>query len=300
MSNPFEENSGPRYGNAYESTPAPTLGGAGSPALPPRNKPPTDTNNSPYGTQRMPSPSNYHQTSLPTSTNAWQESNKTLDEDRNAWSPPPQPQSAYQYTGTAYGNTASTANAYSPTTPNNNNPVSPTLDNTSKIEAPMSVSDNEATYNSKPTGKFSKIRFFIRIALVVAGIGHLGFAAGASPATGEDVPFDSSACFYYLFAVAVLSIIYSAYHVGYYLFRRLGKAEKMKRTILILCDLLFTLLWGIGIIVEIAKFTCKPGQYNKWCDFYNTSIFFGFLSFVLYIVTLGWDAVGGCLNRKKK
>ncbi|KAI9275036.1 hypothetical protein EDC94DRAFT_509120 [Helicostylum pulchrum] len=148
----------------------------------------------------MPSPSDYHQTSIPTSTNAWQESNKTLEEDRNAWSPSPQPQSAYQYTGTAYGNTASTANAYSPTT-TNNNPVSPTLENTSKIEAPMTVSDNEATYNSKPSGKFSKIRFFIRLGLVVAGIGHLGFAAGASPATGEDVPFDSKACFYYLFAV---------------------------------------------------------------------------------------------------
>lgn len=93
--------------------------------------------------------------------------------------------------------------------------------------------------------------------------------------------------------------MYSAYHIGFFFFRRFGKTEKMKRTILILCDLLMTLLWGIGIIVEIAKYSCKPGQYSGWCNFYNTSIFFGFLSFVLYIVMLGWDAVGGCLNRKK-
>lgn len=73
----------------------------------------------------------------------------------------------------------------------------------------------------------------------------------------------------------------------------------MKRVILILCDLLMALLWGIGIIVEIAKYNCPPGQHNGWCNFYNTSIFFGFVSFVLYVVTLGWDVVGACLNRKK-
>lgn len=183
MSNPFDEDlNGPRFGNAYDNTPIssppPTLGGVGSPALPPRHKPQPPANvasNSPYGTQRMPSPSDYHQTSL--TTNAWQESNKTLEEDRNAWSPSPQPQNAYQYTGTQYGNTSATENAYSP------QPASATLnEHSNKIETPMAISDNEATYNNKHTSSFySKIRFFIRIALFIAGIGHLGFAAGASP-----------------------------------------------------------------------------------------------------------------------
>jgi hypothetical protein len=72
----------------------------------------------------------------------------------------------------------------------------------------------------------------------------------------------------------------------------------MKRVILILCDLLMGLLWGIGIIVEIAKFRCPVGGYNHWCDFYNTSIFFGFVSFVLYVVMIGWDALGACKSRK--
>jgi hypothetical protein len=189
MSNPFEENNnGPRYGNAYESSsvssPPPTFGG--SPALPPRNKPQVTTDvsntNSPYGTQRMPSPSDYNHTTT-TTTNAWQESNKTLDEDRNAWSPSPQPQNAYQYSGTPYGNTANTENAYSP------QPASATLNTNSnehsnKIESPMTVSDNDVTYNSHASSLPSKIRLLIRTVLFVFGIGHLGFAAGASPVSG--------------------------------------------------------------------------------------------------------------------
>lgn len=172
--NPFETNTseGPRYGNAYENTPPPSA----SPALPPRNKP--TATSSPYGTQRMPSPSNYHQPPVAaTHQNAWQESNKTLDEDRSAYSPSPQPQNAYQYTGTQYGNTSTTANAYSP------QPASATLnEHNHKIEAPMTVSDNEATYNTtSKAGLPSKIRFLIRVILFIAGIGHLGFAAGASP-----------------------------------------------------------------------------------------------------------------------
>lgn len=173
--NPFETNNtsdGPRYGNAYENTPPPA---AASPALPPRSNPATA--GSPYGTQRMPSPSDYHQPPVATHHNAWQESNKTLDEDRSAYSPSPQPQNAYQYTGTQYGNTSTTGNAYSP------QPASATLnEHNHKIEAPMTVSDNEATYNtSSKAGLPSKIRFLIRVILFIAGIGHLGFAAGASP-----------------------------------------------------------------------------------------------------------------------
>jgi hypothetical protein len=184
MSNPFEDSSsqnpwsnnggnsqGPRYGNAYDTTnntthiPPPVLS---SPALPPRN--PT----SPYGTQRMPSPSDYNHTNQPV-VNAWQESNKTLDEgNRNAWSPSPQPPAnAYQYTGTAYGNSPTISNAYSPQTAD----VEP---NTShKIETPMSVVDDTTT--NKRAGLPSKIRILLRLVLFIAAIGHLGFAAGASP-----------------------------------------------------------------------------------------------------------------------
>ncbi|KAI9321049.1 hypothetical protein BX666DRAFT_1913962 [Dichotomocladium elegans] len=34
-------------------------------------------------------------------------------------------------------------------------------------------------------------------------------------------------------------------------------------------DLLLAILWGIGSIVEIAMYRCRPGDYHHWCDFYN-------------------------------
>lgn len=196
MSNPFEENnSGPKYGNAYEnssvSSPPPIFNGTSSPALPPRNKPQQQvtTNNSPYGTQRMPSPSDYHTTTTATTTNAWQESNKTLDEDRNAWSPSPQPQNAYQYSGTAYGNSPQPASATLNTTNENSN----------KIEAPMTVSDNDVTYNTSQASSLpSKIRWIIRIVLFVFGVGHLGFAAGASPVSFVVVYHILTLCLFFI------------------------------------------------------------------------------------------------------
>jgi hypothetical protein len=167
MSNPFEQNSnpwsssnepsGPVYGNAYEDTNKVT-----SPALPPRAQPA-----SPYGTQRMPSPSDYQQ---PTA-NAWQESNKTLDEG----SPSPQPQNAYQYTGTAYGNPASPTNAYSPQPTHTPTPMHVSDDNNNKKNE--TIETDSISKNSRP----SRIRLLMRFILFVFAVGHLGFAAGASP-----------------------------------------------------------------------------------------------------------------------
>ncbi|KAL9550692.1 hypothetical protein PS6_005403 [Mucor atramentarius] len=278
MSNPFEEsapnqnpwsnantNNGPIYGNAYEST---NISSA-SPALPPR-KPANNTASSPYGTQRMPSPSDYSN-NTPV-VNAWQESNKTLDEQDFGRNSPQQPVNAYQYAGTAYGNTSTPATAYSPQPAHNT-----TAANATKIESPMTVTDSPTAVNRGDLP--SKIRLLLRVVLFISAVGHLGFAAGASP--------------------AIMSIIYSGYHIIFYFFRRFGKADKMKRVILIMCDLLMALLWGIGIIVEIAKYNCPPGQHSGWCNFYNTSIFFGFISFVIYVVLLGWDAFGGLCGGKR-
>lgn len=181
MSNPFEEPSsnqnpwsspsansnGPLYGNAYEST---NISSA-SPALPPR-KPANNTASSPYGTQRMPSPSDYAN-NTPV-VNAWQESNKTLDEQEFGRNSPQQPVNAYQYTGTAYGNTSTPATAYSPQPVHNN-----AANTTSKIETPMTVTDSPATVNRADLP--SKIRLLLRVVLFISAVGHLGFAAGASP-----------------------------------------------------------------------------------------------------------------------
>lgn len=73
----------------------------------------------------------------------------------------------------------------------------------------------------------------------------------------------------------------------------------MRRLILIILDLVMALLWGIGVIIEVAKYSCKPGTLDGWCDFYNTSIFFGFLSFAIYIVLVGFDVFGSLCGGRK-
>ncbi|KAI8886718.1 hypothetical protein K501DRAFT_177014 [Backusella circina FSU 941] len=133
----------------------------------------------------MPSPSDYQKPTV----NAWQESNKTLDEG----SPSPQPQNAYQYSGTAYGNAASPTNAYSPQPAPT--PMNVSDDNNKKKNE--TIETDSISNNSRP----SRIRLLMRIILFVFAVGHLGFAAGASPYSGEGVPFDTAACFYFLFAV---------------------------------------------------------------------------------------------------
>ncbi|CAO3665006.1 unnamed protein product [Rhizopus stolonifer] len=231
----------------------------------------------------MPSPSAYQS---PPPANAWQqqqESTKTLDE-------PTYNTNAYQYTGTPYGNSPTVASAYSP------QPVHTENTTSNDINVPSTKPESiSPAVRTKP----SKLRVLFRFILFIFAVGYLGFAAGASPFSGESIPFDSKICFYYLFAVAVMSIIWSGFHLFLYLFRRFGSTDKMKRFILILCDLFMAAMWGIGIIVELIQYRCSPGGHNHWCDFYNTSIFFGFTSFALYIVLVGWDFVGGCKSRKK-
>lgn len=73
----------------------------------------------------------------------------------------------------------------------------------------------------------------------------------------------------------------------------------MNRVLMTGIDLLLAILWGIGAIVEIVKYRCAPGGYNHWCDFYNVSIFWAMLAFVLFIVAVVWDVVGACVARRK-
>ncbi|KAI8388604.1 uncharacterized protein BYT42DRAFT_492176 [Radiomyces spectabilis] len=122
---------------------------------------------------------------------AWRESNKTQAEH-------PRPlanQDAYQYTGTRYGNQdfAATSNAFSTqhqdTAPTHTQPTSQPVD-TASVHT-----------DTRRTGRPSRLRLLLRTILFVASVGHLGFAAGASPYSNQPVPFDNRSCFYYLFAV---------------------------------------------------------------------------------------------------
>lgn len=56
-------------------------------------------------------------------------------------------------------------------------------------------------------------------------------------------------------------------------------------------------LWGIGVIIEAVKFKCPPG--GKFCNFYNVSLFWGYLTFVAYIFAVVWDLYGACSHKRR-
>ncbi|KAG1458733.1 hypothetical protein G6F56_006326 [Rhizopus delemar] len=205
------------------------------------------------------------------SPNVWTESNKTEQQD------PVQPsQNAYQYSGTPYGNPPpQNTGAYS------HAPVSTPQKQTNRPEY-------ESTEFRAPTQWW----FWLRFVTFLASIGHLGFAAGARPFSNQNVPFSSSACFYYLFAVAVISIIHSGYQLLFYCYRVTLKKPKMNRPILFSLDLILAIMWGVGLIVEAVKFKCWWG--GRFCHFYNVSLFWGFLAFACYVVATVWDLLGAC------
>ncbi|KAI9277614.1 hypothetical protein BY458DRAFT_504603 [Sporodiniella umbellata] len=125
--------------------------------------------------------------------NAWAESNKT-EQEVPIQAPSPA-QNAYQYSGTPYGNPQQTNNAYTATTATaQETPVAQHAPPKQSIESNTPVAFREPT----------QWWFWLRFVTFLASIGHLGFAAGARPYSKENVPFSSSACFYYLFAVVSL------------------------------------------------------------------------------------------------
>lgn len=124
--------------------------------------------------------------------NAWAgESNKTEYNNNNvvnAWDSTPQqpttsqsaygnqqqstmptPQSAYQYSGTPHGNQSlQQGNAYSAATPANQT-------------QPMKESVGPDPWKGEVYHRPNKWRLLFRFILLLASIGHLGFAAGARP-----------------------------------------------------------------------------------------------------------------------
>jgi hypothetical protein len=194
MSTPFNENpwqsggagNGPRYGNAYESEPIPSnyAGGRNAYDQPVYNNnsqfSATGYNNAWGGGEGAPPP-------------AAGESNKTLQQQ----SPYLGHQDAYQFTGTRYGNQASGGvNAYSAASPQpaTNDSYQLGTKNTSTV-----IPDNDSTFPSQPYSNGAaeayhtpnKWRFWFRFGILLASIGHLGFAAGARPVSLLFVCFSS-------------------------------------------------------------------------------------------------------------
>ncbi|ORY93903.1 hypothetical protein BCR43DRAFT_495533 [Syncephalastrum racemosum] len=222
----------------------------------------------------MPSPSDYRST--PTN---WNESTKIEQPAPsaspkynfdNSATPVGASENAYQFSGTRLGNQDfGSGDAYSKVQVENGTPSpSPAPAPTpaggkprpNEVEGALPPVWDDKRLNP------SKLRLLLRFLQFIAAIGHLGFAAGASPFSGEDVPFDSKACFYFLYAVAILTIIWAFFHIIFYLYRRVSHGNKLNRVLMTGTDLLLCILWGIGIIVEIAMYRCSPGGHSHWCD----------------------------------
>ncbi|GAB5588273.1 hypothetical protein Unana1_03173 [Umbelopsis nana] len=275
---------GPAYGNAYEdSANNNSTWNYGSMRMP---EPSIPTAKSPLGTMnRINTPNQY-------SNNAW-DTDKTevpAEDGHNTWngaSPSMANQNAYQYSGTRYGNTDTTGNAYSAASD-----PAPATENAAQTPKPDAASALPPVWTETSQSKPSKSRLGLRFVQLISCIGSIGFAAGASPYSHQDVPFDNKALFYFLWAWAIISIFWVFYQIFIFLSRRIRGGRKLSRIILILVDLVFAVIWGVCVIVEIADYKCPPGQHYGWCDFYNVSIFWGFLAFVAFAITFFWDIFG--------
>lgn len=186
--NPFEDNpwsgtnNGPRYGNAYEDD------NSNAWSTPSQQH----HQSTPDPIPRMPSPSDYRANSTVQQT-TWNESNKTeYPTTSSAWdqdppsSIPSTPQNAYQYSGTRYASPALDKtyegdNAYSKVemttqaTPPPPAGGKPRPNNKNDAETALPPVWDEKRMNP------SKLRLLLRFLQLIASIGHLGFAAGASP-----------------------------------------------------------------------------------------------------------------------
>jgi hypothetical protein len=162
---------------------------------------------------------------------------------------------------------------------------------------PTKLNEHHATspgIKTKPNVK----RLWLRLAQLVAGVGAFGFLVGAKPYSGEGIPsLISKAVVVLMYIFSAVSILVSLFFIIHYFVRRCYRNVKLHRFIIIVIDLLLGLAFGIIVFVMILHNTCKPG--SRWCDFYNTSIFFGMLAFVLYAGSIFWDIVGYFVTRKR-
>ncbi|KAI7892987.1 uncharacterized protein EV154DRAFT_584260 [Mucor mucedo] len=217
--------------------------------------------------------------------NAWEESNKTeytapmpepihtTDAPPLHQQPQPQPQqqSAYKFTGTPYANQE---HQYTPVA---------THENAKPSVGPKPW--NGETYQPPHQGLF-----WIRFILLWASVGHLGFAAGARPVTYFYIEFKKK-------KMAALSILWSCFLVLHYFYRRVAKKSQINRPALFLIDFFMVAMWGVGVIVEVVMFRCTDG--SKFCQFYDVSLFFGWVAFIGYIVALLFDIFTECCRKRR-
>ncbi|KAI9593299.1 hypothetical protein BDF19DRAFT_448256 [Syncephalis fuscata] len=138
------------------------------------------------------------------------------------------------------------------------------------------------------------IIFGIRSAQLVFSIATLGFLAGASSYSGKDSPFSGHTAVDLYYAVSSISCAVSLSLVCFMLFRWIKPGKDIGQYTIFLIDLIMTCIWGADVFIIIGTQKCHIGSLNGWCDFFNTSIFFGVMAFLSYCVAMGWDVFTSC------
>ncbi|KAI8884213.1 hypothetical protein K501DRAFT_313293 [Backusella circina FSU 941] len=165
--------------------------------------------------------------------------------------------------------------------------------------ASIDVPDEKHSPQEEKHHKPSKPRFFIRVWQFIAAIGAFGFQIGATPYSQESIPFEDHKLLYFAYGISWISILWSAFNIFVYLSRRFGKGNKIKRFVSTALDLALAALFAVCAFYQIATYSCKPGTYNGWCNFFNTGLFFLMSLFVTYAIHTIWDIFGAmsCLRR---
>ncbi|KAI9228426.1 MAG: hypothetical protein DHS80DRAFT_30827 [Piptocephalis tieghemiana] len=142
-------------------------------------------------------------------------------------------------------------------------------------------------------------RLLLRFIILICSIGALGFQAGAKPYSGYDNPFDNKTASIFLYIISALSILVSLFFIFHYCARRITKRNKMSRWVVGIIDLILALAFGVDVLVMIIHQKCEIGAMNGWCDFYNTSLAFGFMAFFFTGVSVLWDILGTCVHCRR-
>ncbi|KAG0287719.1 hypothetical protein BGZ96_008389 [Linnemannia gamsii] len=138
----------------------------------------------------------------------------------------------------------------------------------------------------------NKRRLILRLISLSSSLLVLVLLIAASPVSKQSSPFSTQTGLAFHYVVSIVSVLVSLAFLFNYFSRRLRRQEKMKRYLLFGLDILMSLLWLIDVFVCISKFPCGVGQFDGWCDMYNSSIFLGIVAFLSFLAAFIWDIWG--------
>ena len=173
------------------------------------------------------------------------------------------------------------------------------------MDAPAPIVVTPMATTTPPRQRPSVMMMLLRLLEIIASAGAIGFLAGATPYSGQLSPFSSSsqaqALTYAIYALGGLTGIWAlSWFFSDIVKCCIPRAAQSRgvTTLVILIDLLLCAAWLAVIIVMIANYTCAPGSLNGYCNWFNTSLFFGILDAALLLFGIAWLMCCGCCCRR--